>query len=101
MYIRTLLNTTRFKVMIVMNLSELCCEVCFSESSTRMDDLLVSLVRESQKQKLLCHWGGSLHIHSHIGATTTRISPWGVHTISMFSIYTLVHDCFIVLRMLL
>jgi hypothetical protein len=52
MYIRILLDTTCFKVVMVMNLSELRSDW---ESSTGMGDLLESLVQGSQKQTILCH----------------------------------------------
>jgi hypothetical protein len=55
MYIRTILDTIRFNAVMAMNLLELCGEVCFCESSTRMGDLLRSLVQKNQKQTILCH----------------------------------------------
>jgi hypothetical protein len=56
MYIRTILDTIRFNAVMAMNLLELCGEVCFCESSTRMGDLLRSLVQKNQKQTILYHW---------------------------------------------
>jgi len=57
MYIRTILDTMRFKVMIVMNLSELRNLACFCENSVRTGDLLGSMVRRRQKWTILCCWG--------------------------------------------
>jgi hypothetical protein len=50
-------DITRFKAVMAMNLSELSSQACFCESSTRMGDLLGSLIRKSQKRTILCHWG--------------------------------------------
>jgi hypothetical protein len=44
MYIRILLDITRFKAMMTMNLLELCNLACLCESSIKIDDLLGSLV---------------------------------------------------------
>jgi len=46
-YIHTFIDTIRFKVVMIMNLSELHSLVCFCENNTKMSDLLKSLVRES------------------------------------------------------
>jgi hypothetical protein len=57
MYKCTLYDTTRFKAVMVINLSELRNWACFCESNPRIGDLLGSLVRGSQKRTILCHWG--------------------------------------------
>jgi 16S rRNA C1402 (ribose-2'-O) methylase RsmI len=56
MYKCILHEITRFKAVMTMYLSELRSKLCFYESSTRMDNLLRSLVCESQKRTILCHW---------------------------------------------
>jgi len=55
MHKRTILDTTRFKAVMTMNLSELRSEMCLC--STMMCDLLKNLVWESKKRTILCCWG--------------------------------------------
>jgi hypothetical protein len=56
MYIRIILDTTYFKVVMAMNLSKFGSQVYLCKSSTRMGDLLESLVRGSQTRTILFHW---------------------------------------------
>jgi len=51
-----ILDTTHFKAVMAMNLSELHSLACFCDSSTRMGDLLGSLIWGSQKRTILYHW---------------------------------------------
>jgi hypothetical protein len=60
MYILSLPNTTCFKAMMTMNLSELCSQSCFCESCVRMGDLLKNLVQKSQSGQYCVVGCGSL-----------------------------------------
>jgi len=79
MYLWALLDTTCFKAVMAMNLSELRSQVCFCESSTEMSDLLGSLDRRSQNRTMLCRWKWvvktSIKVIAQLGGAFT--SPWG------------------------
>jgi hypothetical protein len=62
MYKCIIYDTTRFKGVIVMNLSELCSEACFCESNPRMGDLLRNLVWGAKSGQCCVIGGGSLQI---------------------------------------
>jgi len=70
MYKRTILNTMRFKAVMAINLLKLRSLAYFYESSTRMGDLLESLVWESQKPTYCVIGSESLHKKSW------ELSPW-------------------------
>jgi sugar-specific transcriptional regulator TrmB len=53
MYKRTILDTTRFKVVMTMNLSKLRSYAWFCKSSTEISNLIENLIQESKKQTIL------------------------------------------------
>jgi hypothetical protein len=63
MYKCTIYDITRFKAVMVMNLSELRSQACFCESSTRMGDLLGSLVWGAKSGQYCVIGGGSLQVY--------------------------------------
>jgi hypothetical protein len=64
MYKCTLYDTTRFKAVMVMNLSELRSKACFCESNLRMGDLLGSLVWGAKSGQYCVIRGGLLQMVS-------------------------------------
>jgi hypothetical protein len=64
MYKCTIYDTTHFKAVMVMNLSELRSEACFCESNHRMGDLLGSLVWKAKSGQYCVIGGGSLQMVS-------------------------------------
>jgi hypothetical protein len=65
MYILALLDTMRFKAVIAINLSKLRNEACLYKISTRMGDLLESLVGRAKSGQYCVVGGGSSQI-AHI-----------------------------------
>jgi hypothetical protein len=81
MYKCTFLDTTRFKAVITMNLLDLPSWACFCDSSTKMGDIIGSLVWGSQKRTILCRWGwvvtNGIRAIAQLKMGGACTSPWG------------------------